>query len=203
MPASTSTSAADSGGAASDQRSSNSKRSCPDRRYSCAGSPRPSPMTPSCGGWKPLELPASRTRRRSPVGSRRCSTSTGPLVCHGVCGRVRASTLPFPLHAGHWQLQLTLLDGRWSDVERLTIEIVAPGGSVVHRVGRDETAYDDDRTLVWELEQPLPAVRLDEARRGRSGPTSCAPPHARRPSRGFARSERRRSSRRPHHQVDT
>jgi SAM-dependent methyltransferase len=64
-----------------------------------------------------------------------------------------AETLPFPLHAGTWEVGLRLVDGGWDGLEDLCVTILAPGGHVVYR-GDLATATRDADRLSWTVEVP-------------------------------------------------
>ena len=62
------------------------------------------------------------------------------------------SNLPFPLHAGDWELALTFRDGTPEDIRGLAVEIVAPGNNLVHRLDAAAAELQNGR-IVWRFNQ--------------------------------------------------
>ena len=79
---------------------------------------------------------------------------TGPpedslQIAAGASGLI-AATLPFPLHAGAWELSVALVKGDPADARGLAAEIVAPGGAMVHRLDAP-SAVVDHNVVSWRF----------------------------------------------------
>jgi len=58
---------------------------------------------------------------------------------------MQGQTLPFLLHAGDWTITATLADGTWADLDGFALQIVAPGGVLVHDLPLSAAEVDGTR----------------------------------------------------------
>jgi hypothetical protein len=58
---------------------------------------------------------------------------------------MQGQTLPFLLHAGDWTITATLADGTWADLDGFALQIVAPGGVLVHDLPLSTAEVDGTR----------------------------------------------------------
>jgi hypothetical protein len=78
--------------------------------------------------------------------------ATALPVQRGATGAV-ASSLPFPMHAGSWQLSARLEEGAWADLQGFRIDIAAPGDHLVHRLYLEDATIDGP-VARWTMRQP-------------------------------------------------
>lgn len=64
-----------------------------------------------------------------------------------------ASTLPFPLRPGTWDVTVRLAVGSWDQVDQLLLTISPPGGGPIHTLTLAD-AHRDGAARTWRFEQP-------------------------------------------------
>ncbi|MGD9798468.1 MAG: methyltransferase domain-containing protein [Acidimicrobiia bacterium] len=67
-------------------------------------------------------------------------------------GGTLGQTLPFPLRAGRHEVSVTIDEGEWSDLAGFRLEVVDPGGQVLHRLD-PSAATGVGATRTWAFEQ--------------------------------------------------
>jgi SAM-dependent methyltransferase len=72
-------------------------------------------------------------------------------IAPGSAGSV-GKTLPFLLKQGALDVTATLLSGSWDDLRGFAIDIVSPGGDLLHHL-TPETAEDRNAALHWSVDQ--------------------------------------------------
>ncbi len=70
----------------------------------------------------------------------------------GQTGRL-ATTLPFPLHAGEWEIAITLRSGDWASIVDATVIIEAPDENLIHHLPISSAVIDGARAS-WSVNQP-------------------------------------------------